>query len=137
MRAAPLSRAGVRSRAETLLRLLIVQAGLPQPVVAHPVQSTGRSDEQWAAEADLAWPQFGVLLEYEGDVHRTSRRRFVSDVRRFERYADEGWRAMRATRTDLYEDPHELLSRIARRLREGGWRPPRRWRLREMKPAIA
>jgi len=101
------------------------------------VQSTGRSDEQWAAEADLAWPQFGVLLEYEGDVHRTSRRRFVSDVRRCERYADEGWRAMRATRADLYDDPRELLSRVARRLRDGGWQPPRRWRLREMKPAVA
>ncbi len=135
--AAPLRRAGVRSRAETLLRLLIVRAGLPEPVVAHSVQSTGLSVEQWAAEADLAWPQFGVLLEYEGDVHRTSRRTFLTDVRRFERYADEGWRAMRATRTDLYEDPRELLSRVARRLREGGWVPPRRWRLRVAGPAVA
>jgi len=34
-RAAQLRRTGVRSRAETLLRLLIVRAGLPEPVVAH------------------------------------------------------------------------------------------------------
>jgi len=136
-RAAPLRRAGVRSRAETLLRLMVASAGLPEPAVAHPVQSTDHSSETWAAEADLAWPQFGVLLEYEGDVHRTSRRRFLSDVRRFERYADEGWRALRATRADVYMDPRELMSRLARRLREGGWVPPRRWSLRNVGPATA
>jgi len=137
VRAAPLRRAGVRSRAETLLRLMLASSGLPEPVVAHPVQSTDRSSETWMAEADLAWPQFAVLLEYEGDGHRTSRRRFLTDVRRFERYADEGWRAVRATRADLYEDPRELLSRVARRLREGGWVPPRRWNLRDVRPAVA
>lgn len=57
-RAAPLRRAGVRSRAETLLRLMIARAGLPEPVVAHPVHSTGLSLESWTAEADLAWPHF-------------------------------------------------------------------------------
>ena len=136
-RAVPLRRAGVRSRAETLLRLMIASAGLPEPVVAHPVRSTARSPESWTAEADLAWPQFGVLVEYEGDEHRTSRRRFTTDVRRFERYADEGRRAVRATRDDVFGDPREVLSRIARRLREGGWRPPRRWRLRDVAPAVA
>lgn len=136
-RAAPLRRAGVRSRAETLLRLQIASAGLPEPVVAHPVRSTARSSESWSAEADLAWPQFGVLVEYEGDGHRTSRRQFALDVRRFDRYTDEGWRAVRATRADVFDDPCELMSRLARRLREGGWRPPRRWRLREVTAAVA
>lgn len=81
-RAAPLRRAGVRSRAETLLRLMMASAGLPEPVVAHSVQSTGLSLETWVAEADLAWPAYRVLVEYEGDEHRTSRRRFTTDVRR-------------------------------------------------------
>lgn len=91
----------------------------------------------WTAEADLAWPQFGVLVEYEGDVHRTSRRRFVTDVRRFDRYADEGWRAVRATRADVFDDPRELMSRLERRLRESGWRPHSRWRRRAVRPAVA
>lgn len=136
-RAAALRRAGARSRAETLVRLQIVSAGLPEPVVAHTVQSTSRSSERWTAEADLAWPQFRVLLEYEGDMHRSSRRRFATDVRRFERYADEGWRALRATRDDLFGSPSELLSRLERRLRENGWRPHRRWRRRDVPPAVA
>ena len=137
VRAAPLRRAGVRSRAETLLRLMIASAGLPEPVVAHPVQSTPRSPESWKAEADLAWPQFGVIVEYEGDGHRTSRRQFAKDVRRFERYADEGWRAVRATQADVFDDPRELMSRLERRLREGGWRPHSRWRRRPVMPAVA
>jgi hypothetical protein len=136
-RAAPLRRAGVRSRAETLLRLMIASAGLPEPVVAHPIRSTDRSPESWVAEADLAWPQFGVLVEYEGDVHRTSRRRFTTDVRRFERYADERWRAVRATRADVFDNPGELFARLVRRLREGGWQPHSRWRRREVRPAVA
>lgn len=136
-RAASMRRAGARSRAETLLRLMITTAGLPEPVVAHPVQSTGRSPRSWTAEADLAWPQYGVLVEYEGDQHRTSRRQFTHDLRRFERYADEGWRAVRATRDDLFEDPRELVDRLERRLREGGWRPHSRWRRREVRPAVA
>jgi hypothetical protein len=136
-RAAPLRRAGVRSRAETLLRLMIASAGLPEPVVAHPVHSTALSSERWTAEADLAWPNFRVLVEYEGDGHRTSRRQFATDVRRFDRYADEGWRAVRATRADVFDDPRELMSRIARRLRDGGWVAPRRWKLREVAPAMA
>jgi len=136
-RAAPLRRVGVRLRAETHLRLLIASAGLPEPEVAHTVHSTTLSSERWVAEADLAWPQHGVLLEYEGDGHRTSRRRFALDVRRFDRYADEGWRAVRATRADVYADPRELMSRLARRLAEGGWRHPRRWMLREVAPALA
>ena len=136
-RAAPLRRGGVRSRAETLLRLMIAIAGLPEPQVAHPVHSSDRSPERWTAAADLAWPEFGVLVEYEGDVHRTSRRRFTTDVRRFDRYADEGWRAVRATRDDVFADPRELMSRLERRLRDGGWRPPRAWRLREVTPARA
>jgi len=106
-------------------------------MVAHPVQSTERSPERWVAEVDLAWPQFEVLVEYEGDMHRTSRRRFTTDVRRFDRYADEGWRAVRATRADVFEDPRELMGRITRRLVDGGWRPPRRWRLRDVAPAVA
>ena len=137
VRAAPLRRSGVRSRAETLLRLMIASAGLPEPVVAHPVLSTERSTERWRAEADLAWPSFGVLVEYEGDEHRTSRRRFATDIRRFDRYTDEGWRAVRATRADVFEQPRELMGRLERRLRDGGWRPPRGWRLRHVGPALA
>lgn len=121
-RALPLLREGVRSRAESLLRLQIREAGLPEPVVAHPISGDG-----WLQHPDLAWPEFRVLIEYEGDEHRTSPRRFASDIRRMERYDDAAWSALRLTRRDVYVDPDGAMARIESRLRRAGWRSPRRW----------
>jgi len=124
-----LSRAGVRSRPETLLRLLITRAGLPEPVVGHTIAEAG-----WAATPDLAWPAYSVLLEYEGDHHRTSARQFRHDIRRFERYADCGWSALRVTKHDLFSETSEVIARAESRLRRSGWAPPRAWRPRPVPP---
>jgi len=130
-RAVSLSAAGVRSRPETLVRLAVRASGLPEPVVGHEITSTA-----WAAVPDLAWPQFGVLVEYEGKRHRTDARRFASDLRRFDRYLDAGWSPIRATQDDLFRDPDELLARIEHRLRRKGWQPPRRWVRRSVAPFV-
>lgn len=124
-----LSRAGVRSRPETLLRLLITRAGLPEPEVGHTIAEAG-----WAATPDLAWPAYSVLLEYEGDHHRTSARQFRHDIRRFERYADFGWSALRVTKHDLFIETSEVVARAVTRLRRSGWTPPRAWRPRPVPP---
>jgi hypothetical protein len=44
---------------------------------------------------------------------------------------------LRATRLDLYRDPRELLARVENGLRRSGWRPPRRWRLRDCASFVA
>ncbi len=129
-RALALSVDGVRSRPESLLRLILARAGLPTPTIGHVI--TGSS---WSATPDLAWPQFHVLVEYEGDHHRTSERQFSHDIRRFDRYADQGWSAVRAVKADVFDDPRELVGRIARRLRGGGWRPHKRWQPGRARPA--
>jgi len=128
-RAVALSREGVRSRPETLLRLLVARAGFPDPVVGHTIAAAG-----WKATPDLAWPSYSVLLEYEGDQHRTDARQFRHDIRRFERYVDRGWSALRVTRSDLFEDTAELIDRVENRLRRAGWAPPRSWRSRPVHP---
>ncbi|RZS59335.1 hypothetical protein EV141_0556 [Microcella putealis] len=121
------SEEGVRSRPESLLRLAIIGAQLPPPVVGFAVNGSG-----WAATPDLAWPEFGVLVEYEGDHHRTDRRQFAHDLERFDRYLDENWSPIRAVSEDLFWNPRPLLHRIAHRLSERGWKPPRRWVLRDV-----
>lgn len=129
-RALALSVVGARSRPESLMRLVVSRAGLPYPDVGHTISAHG-----WTATPDLAWPAYRVLIEYEGDHHRTDARQFVHDLRRFERYRDTGWVALRATKLDLFEHPNEFMHRVEGRLRERGWRPSSGWRLRPVRPA--
>ncbi|MFN4002264.1 hypothetical protein [Microcella sp.] len=123
-RAVDRSRPGVRSRPESHLRLLLTQAGFPEPEVAPEV-----STPLGLLHPDLAWPFYRVLIEYEGDGHRTDNRVFARDLRRFDAFTDAEWSAIRCSREDLYSDPSRVLGSVARRLRARGWRTRTRLRL--------
>lgn len=113
--ALPLVRAGVLSRKETQVRLLIVRAGLPEPVLNYRVPEC---EDVWTA-VDLAYPEFRLGLEYEGEWHRTDPRKFRDDISRRERLLDVGWEIIRITDDDLAR-PEVLLARIRKRLRARG-----------------
>lgn len=115
-----LARVGVGSPAETRLRLLIVRAGMPEPVVDHPVTVGG--GRVW--HPDLAFPAARVAIEYEGDGHR-ERARWRRDIARREAFEDAGWRVVRVTAEDL-DDPSRLIERLSRLLAERGPRPSAR-----------
>jgi Protein of unknown function (DUF559) len=110
-RAAALIRRGVRSPKETELRLLLLEAGLPEPEINGVVL-----DDRGArvAECDLVYRRAKVVLEYEGDGHR-ERARFRKDIARYDRLQDLGWRVIRVTQEDL-QHPADLLARIRRAL---------------------
>ena len=74
------------------------------------------------ARVDLSWPQFRVCIEYEGDIHRTDRQRFRSDITRRERIEDAEWRVIRVTDDDLKDGGRELLRRVRATLTARGWR---------------
>lgn len=112
----PLLRVGVDSPPETVLRLLIVDDGLPDPVVNRPVYD---SVGGWIACPDLQYPRFRVAIEYEGEHHRTPEQQ-RRDIRRDEHYRDEGWIVIKVTHADLELRPGTLLERIRRALRAGG-----------------
>lgn len=118
------SRAGVRSRSESHLRVLLAQAGFPESQVA-PSVTTPLGE----LHPDLAWPQFRVLVEYEGRGHRTDSRVFANDLQRFDAFGDADWSAVRCVSHDLYVDSTRVLGSLARRLRSRGWRPTRPLRL--------
>ncbi|MFJ3393185.1 hypothetical protein [Leifsonia aquatica] len=108
----PAVRAGVDSPGETRLRLLLTDAGLPQPAVNFTLlDRTGTA----IARADLAYPIEQIALEYEGDIHRVDRRVWMKDLRRRERVEDLGWRMVRVTASDLHE-PAALLTRMRKLL---------------------
>lgn len=109
------ARVGSWSRPETLLRLLIVRTGLPEPVLNTPVAlEDGRF-----AYPDLAWPDYRIAIEYDGRWHDSDDRR-GADGDRQERLADIGWLVVRVRARALFGEPSLVISRLMRRLRERG-----------------
>ncbi|AMM19133.1 hypothetical protein AX769_02025 [Frondihabitans sp. PAMC 28766] len=112
--AAVLMRAGSRSPQETRLRLAIVRAGLPEPLMnVDEYDGAGL----WLGFVDFSYRQQRLVLEYEGDHHRVDRKTFLNDIARRERFADAGWRTLRVTSRDLTPSTLPLfIARLARHL---------------------
>lgn len=106
--ALPRLRAGVDSRPETLTRLLLVHAGLPEPLVGHPTPVAGGR----VLHPDLKWPHWRILLEYEGDGHRTSREQWRRDITRKGDFEAAGWLVIRVTSDDLFDDREAFIARV-------------------------
>lgn len=111
--AAALVRPGVRSPKETELRLCLISAGLPEPVPNFVVACTDGTTRM----LDLAYPQLRLAFEYEGDMHRTDRALFLSDIERREALADCGWEIIRVVATHLHRSGRKsFTSRVRRRI---------------------
>ena len=107
-------RPGVASRMETWMRLTIVDAGLPEPVLDHDVyDALGR----FLGCLDAAYPELRVGMEYEGDHHRTDERQWQRDIVKHDDLVRAGWRVIRVTRSQLLNEPRALVARIHEALR--------------------
>ena len=101
---------------ESVLRVIIVLAGLPEPDCNYRVFD---AEGRFLARGDLVYPDYKLFLEYQGDQHRTDRAQWRSDIRRIGRLEDHGWQVLQFTDDDL-RDPAALVARIALRLRARG-----------------
>lgn len=110
-------REGVESPMETALRLLLVRAGLPEPVCGFQLIA-GRRHVGWF---DLAWPEWRVIAEYDGDLHRTSTVQYERDIHRFDAAADADWRVIRVRAHGVSRARAETVDRVTRALRSRGW----------------
>jgi hypothetical protein len=108
--ALPQIRVGVDSRPETLVRLLLVEAGLPEPAIAPAVAVAGG---RIVLHPDLAYPDLRIAIEYEGERHRDTGR-WEQDIERHELFEDAGWRVIRVTRQALFREPDALVERVRR-----------------------
>lgn len=106
--ALPRLRVGVDSRPETLTRLCLVEAGFPEPLVG---DATTVLDGR-VLHPDLKWPQWRILLEYEGDGHRVNRERWKRDIARKGDLEAAGWLVIRVTSDDLFNDLDGFLARV-------------------------
>jgi hypothetical protein len=107
--ALPMLRPRVDSPMETRTRLVLVLAGLPCPETNVPVYDDHR---QWIGRPDLAYPALRLAIQYEGDVHRTDRRRWQQDVGRDEVLQDHGWRVVKVVADDVFRRAGVLVRRV-------------------------
>jgi len=120
-RAVGLVRAGADSPRETRLRLLLTRAGLPEPLVNAEVSAPGSAVRRFG---DLVYPAQYVIVEYDGEQHRTDSRRYAADVARLDALALAGWFVIRVLAHDL-ADANALARRVARVIHDRGWQQPR------------
>lgn len=116
-----LVRPNVWSPAESSLRLGVQRHGIPDGRCN--VVVPGISFRSGAAiSLDIAWVEFKVGVEYDGDHHRTDKVQWRRDNEKRERLRAHGWILIIVTAQNLIDEMSiaELALRIARRLAERG-----------------
>ena len=104
----------VYSARETVARLAVTRAGLPEPEPNGVIRlGNGRR-----LRGDLVFRRYRVLLEYEGEHHLFDRRQWASDLTRYNDLAQDGWLVIRVTKAMSRAD---LVARTTRALRSRGW----------------
>jgi len=93
---------------ESILRALLELAGLTVSGVNHVI-----SDRfgEFVARTDLVIERYRIVLEYQGDYHRTTKGQWRADMSRRAKLEANGWRVMELNADDL-KNPTELVDRI-------------------------
>lgn len=97
---------------ETELRLLVALAGIPEPVVNAPLYD---SRGTFVKHGDLVFVREKVLLEYDGEQHRTDSDQYAKDAADFERLTLAGWLILRVRKQEL-KHPALIVARVRRAL---------------------
>lgn len=108
-----LVRPGTDSAAETRLRLMLGDAGLPSPEVNGLILA---ADGAFLAYGDLVYRRNRVVVEYDGRHHRSDLEQYEHDIRRLDRLSDAGWRVVRVIAEQLADDPQDVAERVRRAL---------------------
>jgi hypothetical protein len=104
----PLVVAEAESPMESEARLVMIDGGLPTPVLQYEVVDTnGRT---W--RLDFAWPEHRVAAEYDGVAWHCGPDAFFRDRRRAAALQELGWVAVPLVAEDVRRRPWELVRRI-------------------------
>jgi very-short-patch-repair endonuclease len=120
----------VDSPMETRLRMLIVLAGLPEPVVNFKIRD---ENGRVVRRLDLSYPALRLIVEYDGRQHIEREANWESDLDRREELDEEEWRILVVTAKGIYGDPARTIARVHRALRSRGCpglptQPSQTWR---------
>lgn len=107
---------GSMSPLETEYRLDAAADALPVPELDVEIRDgSGRL----LGISEVVYRPWRVIVEVEGDHHRTSRRQWQRDLDKYAAYAAHGWEVVRVTSTHLRSGSAMPLVRAA--LRRHGW----------------
>ena len=107
--AVSLSASGADSRMETLTRLLLVAFGLDE---SFELQSAVYDEGGWVGRFDFVDHTRKVIVEYDGDQHRTDRAQYEKDMRRLDRARAAGYQVIQLRSGDVLRRPVQTAARI-------------------------
>lgn len=107
---------GAESPRESLLRMLLVGAGLPTP----ETQIEFFDDYgDVVIRIDMGWREWRVAVEYDGVQHWTDGRQRSWDIDRIAILDSMGWAVIRVS-ADMLRRPDVIIARVTAKLRAGG-----------------
>ncbi|GAA5192477.1 hypothetical protein GCM10023346_14530 [Arthrobacter gyeryongensis] len=113
-----LMRVGADSAPESLLRLAMLDAGIPEP----ELQLKLRGDDPFSPSADLGFRQRRVAIQYDGG-HHLAEAQTLSDRRRNKAFEAAGWTVLVFRRDDL-SDGFELATKKIKKALRSAWVDP-------------
>ncbi|MEV8147743.1 DUF559 domain-containing protein [Arthrobacter sp. NPDC080073] len=113
-----LMRVGADSAPESLLRLAMLDAGIPEP----ELQLKLRSDDPFSPSADLGFRQRRVAIQYDGG-HHLAEAQTLSDRRRNKAFEAAGWTVLVFRKEDL-ADGFELATKQIKKALRSAWVDP-------------
>lgn len=107
-----LIRVGSDSGPESLLRLAMTDAGLPEPDLQLPL----RAGDPLSPTADLGYRHRRIAIQYDGEHHLLGAQ-ILSDRRRDKAFESAGWTVLVFDKADLADRFEQAIGRIKRGLR--------------------
>jgi hypothetical protein len=108
----PLAAPEAESPMESEARLVMIDGGLPEPVLQYEVVDVG--GRTW--RLDFAWPEYQVAAEYDGVAWHSGPDAFFRDRRRYSALQELGWAVVSIVAEDVRYRPWELVRRIQSQL---------------------
>jgi hypothetical protein len=118
--AIPHIRVGSASPLETEYRLDAAAARLPEPQLDVEIcDASGR----FIGITEIVYREYRVLVEVEGDHHRTSPTQWDRDIEKYGAYVAAGWEVVRLTSRHIRGAHPRAVQIVGESLRRHGWRP--------------
>jgi hypothetical protein len=116
-RAAGLVREGSDSPQESRVRLALLAAGLPEPELNPVIRD---AEGRFVGRVDMLYRGARVVVEYDGDQHRTDRHQYDRDIRRIDALYALGWTVVRIRQPQMRHGAQEAVALVRAALARRG-----------------